>query len=146
MDDKFDEAVAKAKAAIDKHGFYVVGVGSSVTEPTFSYTVGLTTTFNHPEIIVSGLNPTLAHQIFWGMVDKIRAGHKFFEGVSEVVLKDYSVWFKPLRYQIVDEHFGFGIRILGGVPDAMQLCWPDKTNKWPWEAGFLGMQKLFAEG
>src|SRR5689334_550150 len=41
-------------------------------QPIFTYTVGLTENFDHPELIVSGISPQRANSLFEGLTKLIR--------------------------------------------------------------------------
>src|ERR1035437_8186372 len=70
------------KEAIAKYGHYCVGVGADEDEdsPTFTYTLGLIETYTHPELVIVGLPPTLAHQIIADVVVLIKQGRSIGDG------------------------------------------------------------------
>ena len=48
--------------------------------PGWAYSIGFYRTFNHPEIVVFGLNSQLMHSIINSVGDDIRDGKSFEEG------------------------------------------------------------------
>lgn len=93
----------------------------------FTYTVGLTETFNHPELIVYGLSHELSHGILSCAVDLIRKGTRFEDGGTyEDVLEGYKVkavdhGMTPLNLatEFYDEF------------EALHLQWPDSEGRFP---------------
>lgn len=52
----------KLKSDIEKYGWHVLSVfGNDL--PNFAYSIGFTETLNHPEIVISGLNTDLMHEL-----------------------------------------------------------------------------------
>ncbi len=130
----------KIKADIKRVGWSLISVLSDGKEPGFSYTIGLSKTFSHPEIIVFGVPPEAAH----GMCSNI---------VESTLRKDKSVTPGRLYDKIADGYRIKFIQVDGAFKDqrmlllklcyddpgkvlAFQMVWPDPNNKFPWEAGF----------
>lgn len=53
----------KLLSDIDSHGWHVLKIMDDDNGSSFCYSVGLFKTFNHPEIIIIGLKPDLAHTL-----------------------------------------------------------------------------------
>jgi hypothetical protein len=64
----------KVLPALEKSGWYVLGVAA---DPPFSYSIGLFEHFQHPEIILFGLDSTSAYHIINDAGRRIREGHKY---------------------------------------------------------------------
>lgn len=104
--------------------------------PPFAYSVGLTFTFGHPELVVFGLreeNPGLLKVL----VSHLRKGRRFSAGTRH----DDLLAGVPLFVQ--DVHPAWHPRFLGyamgycreqgrpGELEALQVFWPDKQGKFP---------------
>ena len=55
-----DAYQARLKALIAEHGYIVQGV---LSDPPFSYTVGLHQTHHRPELVMVGLDPATMHSV-----------------------------------------------------------------------------------
>ena len=62
----------QTKEHIEKYGLSVIQIEATTYLPSFAYSVGLTETFNHPEIICFGLSIQLLHEIINDVADIIR--------------------------------------------------------------------------
>ncbi len=69
------EFLATLKNRIEVHGFTMVSVGDD--HGSWTYTIGLTNTFDHPELVVTGLAPESAYGLLDALVDRIRTGEQF---------------------------------------------------------------------
>lgn len=128
-----DDVVTKVSGMIEKNRFAVIMVGGSEDTPSFAYTVGLTN-LNHPELVMVGLPPALAHQLLND------AGAMLLDGVAEYkdgdridhLIRDLPVVVQDLQYP--DELFGMCCRILGKGNFRMhQVFMPDPNGKFPWD-------------
>jgi Domain of unknown function (DUF4262) len=117
-------------------GWTVMGIGASENEPGFSYTVGLWHSFQHPEIIVFGLPIRYAHSILNHLGGCIKNDRLQFCENQEYhdIADDYPTRFRSVK---PDNHFGVALSLYQQQRfEALQLCWPDKSCKFPWEAEF----------
>ena len=106
--------------------------------PGFAYSFGLYEEFGHPEIIIYGLPGATMHRLINDVGHKVKSGVRYSAGDrSSELLEHYACAFgvvNPLQYSKTCmwtvwyyENHNF---------PALQLFWPDKQNKLPWEAGF----------
>ncbi len=137
-----DETLFQIDAAIARNGFYPSAV---LDDPSWLYTVGLLSTWSHPELIVFGLHPHDAYGGITAVVDEIRSGavrpvgrdEPFdIQGVGSClipVLEDY--WKYPCDYLIGASHY-YGAT--GATLDrrALQLVWADEAGRFPWDESF----------
>ncbi len=128
----------KTETNVEKYGLEVMGVFGTDYFPTFSYTIGLTKTYNHPEIICFSLSIETAHIILNDVAKIIKAGNKIEIGI------DYTNLFVKSSSQFIavdesnlDEYFGQAFKYYQNKKfNAIQLVWTDTKNKLPWETGF----------
>lgn len=85
------------------------------TGSQFTYTIGLSKTFGHPEITIFGLDSKVSHEILSDCVEMIRNGTAFLPDVKYpgVVGADYKVMFKAVRKDCLPEYFGAAVRFYG---------------------------------
>lgn len=128
----------QTKEHIKKYGLSVIKIESTAYLPSFAYSVGLTETFNHPEIICFGLSTELMHQLINDVAEIIRE-----EGKLDLN-KEYSNVFENSRAKFlqidkknIEDYFGVAIKYFGTTKiNGLQLIWTDRNNKFPWENGF----------
>lgn len=133
-----DEAFAED---VRVHGWSLAGVGDH--KPPFQYTIGLTHTFRHPEVIVFGLDGGNAHALLSALVGEIRGGRSFAEpGVQVVGIGggDHRVGFRRVHPTQHELYLGYAMGFLTSVGrigelEAVQAFWPDAGGKFPFEPG-----------
>ncbi|WP_165244365.1 DUF4262 domain-containing protein [Paludisphaera soli] len=131
------EVERTTRESIARHGWHVIKVPDDAEGPGFAYNIGFHMTFDHPEVIVFGLDLDIMHRMINNLGFELRAGARFGPGdrCSEV-LETCEVAFQAVARRHYDEYFGFGIRIQGEAFEAIQMCWPDARGRFPWESGF----------
>ena len=70
------ELINQIKINIEKYGLQVMGISATNYLPSFSYSVGLYESYQHPEIICFGLPTDLAHLIINDVANLIKNGEK----------------------------------------------------------------------
>ena len=122
---------------IEKYGCHVVMViGDHL--PGFSYSIGLYQRFGHPEIICFGMDLNMMGSLINDACAWIKEGNNVDSYVSYPnYLENVNVQFLPINKEFYGDYFAFGINYYGGNNfPALQMVWPDKENKFPWEEGF----------
>ncbi|WP_286753503.1 MULTISPECIES: DUF4262 domain-containing protein [Sphingobacterium] len=69
-----DDSYKQSRANVEKFGLEVINVAATNYLPSFSYSIGLTQTYQHPEIICIGSSTKLAHFIINDFADLIKHG------------------------------------------------------------------------
>lgn len=137
-------AELKVLSDIDETGVHVVHVEGEDGKPGFSYTVGLWYSFEQPEVIVFGLPEQVAAELFDAIADEASEDKKFRDGERhEGLLVSYPVRFVAVPK--VDHTLFLGQAQWAYEGDdfpCVQLVWPDKQGRWPWEPG---VRQGFAE-
>lgn len=122
---------------VAKHGWHVINVMEEGNLPGFSYSIGLTHTFEHPEVIVFGLKHSFLHQIVNNIGDEIRAGKSFQAGSDyEDILEGYPCRFRQVPQAIFPKYVGWAIwfhQQNGAEFSVLQCVWPDREGRFPWE-------------
>lgn len=101
----------------------------------FVYTIGLSKTFDHPEIYVVGLDANSAVNLILSAIEKISGGERL-ETPTFFTDEDGDVFpVRPLSQDDVDRKSGLGQRVLGYAFPAVQVYYPDENGLFPWEDG-----------
>lgn len=129
------------RSRVTEFGFTMVSVGGSPS--SWTYTIGLLENLGHPELVVTGLDPSSAYGIITGLVTRIRAG-EMFTGESE----DTTHEGVPVRFGGVHRsqwaHGRFAMweayyDAFGGAPldrAATQIMWPNEHLVFPPDRDF----------
>lgn len=127
--------IAEKRQDMIEYGFVPQVVGGGDGQPGFLYTIGLTETWNHPELFVMALNPDQAYGIVEDFVERIEQGERFDTPsfIDEILTVPVAV--RPLEQEAVDENSGIAQDMLGRTITAVQVYWPDKAGLMPWEPG-----------
>ncbi|NTF17748.1 DUF4262 domain-containing protein [Agrobacterium rubi] len=127
--------IGELREQISETGFVPQVVGGGDGHPGFLYTIGLSETWNHPELFIVALNPEQAFDIVAELVERIAVGERFNEAayVDDILTLPLSV--RPLDQRDVDDNSGIAQDVLGRPISAMQVYWPDQAGLMPWEDG-----------
>jgi hypothetical protein len=133
-----NDLLEQTKLNITKFGLQIIMVTSTNYSPSFAYSIGLTKTYNHPEIICFGLPNDLAHEIINDVAEIVKNGEIIESG------KDYSKIFKNSRATFlkvdkrnISDYFGSGLNYYENEEfNVLQLVWTDRNDKFPWEENF----------
>jgi hypothetical protein len=131
-----DETLHAIAQTIDEHGWWVGLIDEDDEGPGFAYTLGLVQSFGHPELIVFGLRREVMHGILNGLGERVRSGERLPEEtrIADVLERELQVVLRPVRGEDnFGEYLGYGLRYYGRIFPALQVFWPDRENKLPWE-------------
>ncbi len=129
-----DEAMDRVRAGVAEHGWWVIQIpGGSEVEPGFAYTIGLWSSYRHPELIVVGMEPETAHAVLNELGRRIKAGVACEPGLDlDDILKGV-----PLRVREViapasyAEHVGWAIAYHRAPFPLWQVLWPERNGVFP---------------
>lgn len=130
---------------VDEYGVHIVHVPENDDgEPGFSFTVGLWHSFEQPEIVVFGLPEEVAHDLLNSIADEAAEDKKFLSDTRhEELLVGYAVRFVAVPKERYGDYLGSAMWAYEGADfPCVQLVWPDKQGRWPWEPG---VREGFAE-
>lgn len=146
-----DDRDRKLLADVQGHGWHVLGIKADDGGPNFAYSIGLYQTFNHPELIVFGLDFGIMHSMINNVGELVRAGQRFgdFDDSGDV-LQNYKVMFRVVEQRHYQEHFGYALWFYHPYPfPALQCVWPDSQHRYPWHECFnpnlVSRQPLLAD-
>ncbi len=121
---------------IREHGWHVVGVEADESGPAFAYSVGLQHSFDHPEIIVFGLNNAETMMYIINTIgDAVKNGSTFEDWhESDQILNGYSCMFRTIPVKAYPDYLGYANWFYRPSPFAVLQCfWPDKQHRFPWD-------------
>ena len=133
---------------VEKYGWHIAYFESNRYAPTFAYTIGLYKTFKHPEIISFSLNTDILVWMLNHAGGRIKNDEKIETNkLYDGFLEGYPVQFLEVKRENYSEYFGYGSWFYDWQDfPVLQLVWPDKESKFPWEEGFTkdwkSLQKL----
>jgi hypothetical protein len=130
------DADAQVAADIAEYGWHGIHVSDPDDPHIWSYSIGLVETWQHPELILFGLPRDTAHQIIWNAVHEIEAAQRFaslerweaFENGYEATFLEVDARWLPF--------LGWGLSYYGSEFPALQVAWPDRERRMPWESGY----------
>jgi len=148
---QLDEADKKLLADVERYGWHCLHVHDRDTIPHWSFSIGVFESWQHPELVVFGLKEETAHTLLAQLVNRVKEGERFtVEHDYDDILDDYSCRFVTVDPQWYAAFLGYAqwfYESADGFP-ALQLVWPDKGGRYPWDDGFAitdGTQPVLAE-
>lgn len=135
----------KVAADIRQHGWHAVAVASIEGEadprPPWVYTIGLEDTFDHPEVVIFGLNNDFEfmHYVLSEIAKRVAKGERFEHGAKKKdLLAGFTCPFARFPKTAYEEHLGQAI-VWHESPSfrAVQCIWPDPKKKLPWDPKFI---------
>lgn len=149
--DNMSRSELRILAAIDANGVHIESVAAVGDQPAYSYTVGMTYSFAAPEILVFGLEAEVAADLLNAVADEAADG-KTFAAAQELrgLVDNY-----PVRFLAVPQAQLAALLPVAGWANegdkfaCLQLVWPDKQGRWPWQAGvregFAALQPVLGQ-
>jgi len=130
--------IEQSRQRMREFGWLCQGVFDPESSDIFTYTVGISEKFNHPELFVVGVgSPEVMTTLLNAMGRQIAEGRTFLQpGYFE--LPSFTGIFAVgpvLDAKTVEPHAGIGTEILNRSFEAVQLYIPDPNGKFPWEEG-----------
>jgi hypothetical protein len=123
----------KLFADVKKFGWHVIKVAPDDEGPAFAYSIGIYHSFQHPEIVIFGLDVTDMHRMINAIGEAIRSGSRFSDGdESDAALEGYNVLFRRVEMRHYREHFGYARWFYQGDEfPVLQCVWPDSKHRYP---------------
>ncbi|MBL9076162.1 MAG: DUF4262 domain-containing protein [Planctomycetes bacterium] len=124
---------------VEAQGLHIAVVagddGDDDGPPPHVASVGLWESFGQPEVVVFGLPTEVAAELLESIADEADEGHTFLDGTRhEGLLRDYPVRFVAVPKAHYAACFGAACWAYEGCDfPAVQLVWPDKQGRWPWD-------------
>jgi hypothetical protein len=131
-----------------EHGVHIAHVPAHEGAPEYSYTVGLWHQYEQPEVIVFGLERAAADALLQLLTDDVDEGKRFAAGSAhDGLLHGYPARFRAVPPAHAASHCPLAQWAYDGAqPPFVQLVWPDKQGRWPWQddvrEGFAELQPV----
>jgi hypothetical protein len=129
---------------VEAYGWHVINVLPDDPHPPHSFSIGLTKTFDHPEIVVVGLRGETAHVFINDIGERIRHGEVFeLDRDYSDLASGFPVRFVTVLQQNFSEYLGWALWFYRGKTfSAIQMVWPDRKGAFPWDEQFAGDLQL----
>ena len=125
---------------VREYGCHILRVFADESGPEFAYSVGMYLSYGQPEVIIFGLPADTAQTILNDICEHAARGERFFAGnTTDKLLQAHDVCFTEVPPAAYADHFGFALWFYKSLPErfpAIQLVWPDRAGKFPWEPGY----------
>jgi hypothetical protein len=135
-----DEPDRKLLSDIENVGWHVLKILGDEHGPEYCFSVGLYYTFGHAEILVMGLSHSNGHQIINLAASLIAKGRVFRPHErTDDLMEGFASSFVPISVAHYKEYLGYAVwfyRSLKQPFPALQLVWPDKQNRLPWDTDY----------
>ena len=133
------EAKRSIQENIEQHGCYIALLEADNYLPGFAYTIGLYQQFNHPEVICFGLSNNVLGALLNHVKDLVKEGTSMEAGKPyKDFLDDHEIRFLEVEKDFYADYVGYGGWFYGNNFDfpLLQMVWPDREHKFPWEPEF----------
>ncbi|GAB3361408.1 DUF4262 domain-containing protein [Lysobacter tyrosinilyticus] len=119
---------------IGEHGWHFTHVFGDDEGPSFSYSVGLLSSYNHPEIILFGLPQEAAHGLVSLIADRAASGDPIdLSKPSDEIIQGYPCIFVEVSRMNREEYALSDCWLYQDSDFSMyQLVWPSKQGLFPW--------------
>lgn len=126
---------------VEEIGWYNLHVSEEEGAPAFAFSIGHFHKHDHPEIIVVGLEPEIAHELLDIAAVKIIGSQQRIAPYKKYAdfTEGLSVAFVPVELDRYEEYLGYANWYYGSLPGpypALQLVWPDRDGRHPWDDGY----------
>lgn len=128
----------KVVSDVAEYGWHVVKIPDNGETPGWAFSIGLYKNFNHPEIVIFGLDDELMHFVINSVGEDVRRGKSFaVDGMYPDLIDAYTCTFKPVSQAWYHDFLGYANWFYQGENyPALQCIWPDKNNLFPWDPEF----------
>ncbi len=123
---------------VAEYGWAVLGIPDDPEGPGYTFSVGLWRGWQHPEIVLFGLNHEAAQRLINHLGTTIKGGDRYDPGrFYEGIVSGYRVVFLPVDQDQVGPYLGYACWFNRGQDfPVLQCVWPDREGRFPWEPGF----------
>jgi len=125
---------------VREYGVHILNVFAEDGGPGWAFSIGLYLNYNHPEVLIYGLKQQQSHLILNDIREHVALGETFLAGSrTGALLRGYDVCFLDVPFNAYENHLGYAMWFYGSLPTpfpCVQLVWPDKGNRFPWEDGY----------
>lgn len=123
---------------VENYACHVMNVPADDEGPAFAYSIGLTRSFGQPELICFGLRDNTMQAMINTLRDRMSNG-EVFSNAQRVsgLITGYDCELRSVRAPLHPEFLGYALWFYADEPfDVLQIVWPDKQHRFPWEDGY----------
>ncbi len=104
---------------------------------TWSYTTGLASTYNHPEFLLTGLDPFLAESVLSQLAEQVSLGRVYAEAdLEKNLLHRFTCAFREVPANMAAVLMPLAVTSLPTNVRTLQCVYPDNHNRLPWHFGY----------
>lgn len=131
-----EEHLAPVHDHVSTFGWHIHGVFADPGRIGWTYTIGFGDSLGHPDLVVYGLEQSVAHILLNDIGDALADGQTLLEGERYPgFLVDVDIEFRAALPQWGPAHFGQARDWYGSFPNVWQVVLPDRDNRFPGEPG-----------
>jgi hypothetical protein len=132
LDPAMAERLGPVLANVERYGWHVqMVVGDPLHQP-WTYTIGLWTSFGHPELAMFGIDGNQATLLLNLMAERVVKGERFVAGASDGgVLSEHPVRLAAVRPEWYAPYFGTAIDWYLDEFPILQVLLPDRHGRLP---------------
>ncbi len=129
-----DKNEQKALDDIKNHGCHILQVLAEEDHPPWSYSIGIATNFQKPDLCVIGLKEPIAKFVINKYVSMLKQDENFLPGkLYSGFLEGFDVCFEEVAKKYYKDYFGWGHWYYNGDEFRMrQLVFPTTSGIYPW--------------
>ena len=119
---------------VREFGWHCTSVGGGEEAPPFTYSIGLWESFDHPELVVIGLDTNLAHSVLSKVARAVEVGEAFdLSQPTDRLLDNYSCVFLAVPpEQYADLILSACWYYRNEEIPVYQVIWPSLEGLFPW--------------
>lgn len=125
---------------VGEFGWGVLSIPASDTSGPWAFTVGLWHSYRMPEVAIFGISPENAMAMLNLVGGQVAAGARLHvdQRIDGVLPADYQMRLRPITESWRRPFFGTAIRYYRATVEwpVLQCVWPDRSHRFPGEAGF----------
>lgn len=131
------DPVDAIRAEVEAHGWQVVLFPEEGDAPAYGTTIGLSRRFDHPEIVVVGLDDGadggVMHELLAAAAELVEEGGRLEPGTTNRdLLEGHTLAIRTVEPRFAVDLLEVAREVLGGDVPAVQLVWPDRRGLLPW--------------
>jgi hypothetical protein len=134
----YDKKLLDDVSIVGWHHVYVQPEGG---KPGFAFSLGFYANYKHPEIIVFGLPPNTAQQLLNINAIAVAGAKTKYEAYKpyDTIAQGMRIAFVPVAKRHYPTYLGYAGWFYKSVASdfpVLQMVWPDKQGRLPWEVGY----------
>jgi Domain of unknown function (DUF4262)/Domain of unknown function (DUF4265) len=118
--------------SVERYGWHLQMVVGDPLHPPWTYTIGLFTSFGHPELAMFGIGGNQATLLLNLMAERVQRGDRFVPGATDDgVLTEHQVRIAAVRPEWYAPYFGMAIDWYLDEFPILQVVLPDRHGRFP---------------